>query len=327
MIQGLSIPMNGLALRDHRRIVDAAIQAGFTDLWSSEVNGSDAFTPLIAAAARHPHLRMGTAIVSAYTRSPALLAMSAASLAESVDGETFVGIGASSHVIVEQWNGVPFVAPYQRVRDVVTFVRRALTGESVEMACDSFTISGFRLARAPDRVPKVLVAALRPGMLRLAGRSCDGVILNWASHDDVRRMVPVVREAHPTETPEIVMRLFVIPSNDVEHVRAVAKRSIAAYLNVPAYAEFHRWLGRAELLSPMWDAWACGDRRRALEAIPDSLVDELFVHGTVDECRRRIDEYIDAGVTTPVLSFHVANEDPVDVLARFAPSGLGFSST
>ncbi len=85
-------------------------------------------------------------------------------------------------------------------------------------------------------------------------------------------------------------------------VRAAGKFAIAAYLNVPVYAEFHRWLGRGDVLQPMWDAWQGGDRKAALAAIPDSLVDELIVHGSPEQCRETIQRYFDNGVTTSSLA-------------------------
>jgi probable F420-dependent oxidoreductase len=297
---GLTVPLEHLSLAAQGGLLDDVAAAGYTDLWSSESAGADAFTPLVAAAATHPQFRLGTAIVPAYTRSPGLLAMSVASLADVARSEVLVGIGASSDVIVERWNGLEFRRPYQRVRDVTTFVRRALAGERVDMACESFHIKGFRLTRVPARAPKLLIAALRPGMLRLAGALSDGAILNWLSADDVRTVVPYVREAGGD--PEIVARLFVIPSEDVQAVRTAAKRAITTYLNVPVYAEFHRWLGRGDQLTPMWEAWQRGDRAAAVDAVPDSLVDELFLHGSPAQVRARIQEYVDAGVTTPVLS-------------------------
>lgn len=317
MNYGLSIPMDGVPLKDHHAIYDAAVEAGFSDLWSSEVNGSDAFSPLIAAAARHPHLRLGTAIVPAFTRAPGLLAMSIASLADSTAGTALAGIGTSSNVIVENWNGVPFEEPYQRVKDVMVFLRRALSGDKVDMDCDSFTVKGFRLGRVPEQPPKLLVAGLRPGMLRLAGKVSDGAILNWLSPEDTERVVSIVQDAHPTGDVEIVARLFVIPSTDVDEVRTIAKRQIAAYLNVPVYAKFHDWLGRGEMLQPMWDAWSSGDRPAALDAIPDDLVDELFIHGTPEQCQSRIDDYVRAGITTPALALNLLGRDPVEVISAF----------
>jgi probable F420-dependent oxidoreductase len=226
--------------------------------------------------------------------------MSIASLADVARNDVLVGVGTSSDVIIERWNGLEFRQPYKRVRDVVTFVRRALTGECVDMEAESFTIKGFRLTRVPARQPKLLIAALRPGMLRLAGAISDGTIVNWLSAEDVGKVVPYVREGN--ENPEVAARLFVLPSENREAVRAAAKRAITTYLNVPVYAEFHRWLGRADLLSPMWQAWQNGDRAAAVDAVPDSLVDELFIYGSSSDIRGRIQQYVDAGVTTPVLS-------------------------
>lgn len=321
MHYGLTIPFDGLSLAEHRELYDIALDAGYTDLWSSEVSSADAFTPLVTAAVTRPELRLGTAIVPAFTRSPALLAMSAASLADTARSEVLLGLGASSDVIVERWNGVPFQDPYGRVRDVVSFLRLALTGERVDFESPSFTIRGFRLTRVPQRQPRLLIAALRPGMLRLAGRLSDGTILNWLSPDDVRKVVPHVARAHPRQAPEVVARLFVIPTTDIDFVRTTAKRSIAAYLNVPVYAAFHEWLGRGPVLQPMWEAWRAGDRKAALEAIPDSLVDELFIHGTPDDCRRRIEQYVEAGVTTPMLSINVVEgtvADNIKALGRLS---------
>lgn len=318
MNYGLSVPLEGVPLKDHHAVYQAAVDAGFTDLWSSEVNASDAFSPLVAAGTLHPQLRLGTAIVPAYTRSPALLAMSIASLADSTTGQVLCGIGTSSNVIVENWNGIPFREPYKRVRDVMVFLRQALTGDKVDMDCESFTIKGFRLGRVPERPPKLLVAGLRPGMLKLAGRVSDGAILNWASPTDVKRIVDIVNDAHPTGEAEIVARLFVIPSTDIEEVRSIAKRRIAAYLNVPVYAEFHRWLGRSEMLQPMWDAWSAGDRKGALATIPDELVDELFIHGSPEQCQARIADYVEAGITSPALAIDLLDDDALDVIPRFA---------
>jgi probable F420-dependent oxidoreductase len=310
---GLSVPLDGRSLKDHAAVIDKAVMAGYTDVWSSEVNGSDAFTPLALTAQRYPGLRLGTAITPAYTRSPALLAMSAASLADATDSQVLLGVGSSSDVIVERWNGVPFVDPYGRVRDVVSFLDRAFTGEKVDMETPSFTIKGFRLGITPQTRPKVLVAGLRPGMLKLAGRKSDGAILNWLSPSDVKNVVPHVYEGRKTE-PEIVARLFVVCSKDVTKVRAHAKRAIAAYLNVDAYAKFHQWLGRGDELADMWAAWKAGDRKAALAAIPDSLVDELFIHGDAATCRARVQEYVDNGITTPMLAITNLDGDAADLI-------------
>lgn len=298
---GMTVPLPGHLHTHRERLIELA-DMGYTDIWSAESDGADAFTPLAMAAAWEPRLRLGTAIVPAYTRSPACFAQSVASMADAAPGRFAIGIGSSSNVIVEKWNGIPFVEPYKKVRDVVRFLKDALSGEKIAKSYDTFEVSGFRLGVRPEVQPQILVAALREGMLRLAGKESDGAIINWLSPGDVPQVVKVVSDAAGGREREIVARIFVCPSENSEVVRAAARFAIAAYLNVPVYAEFHRWLGRGEQLQGMWDAWKSGDRKAALAAIPDEVVDDIVVHGSVSRCRERIQEYFDNGVTTSSLA-------------------------
>jgi probable F420-dependent oxidoreductase len=310
----MTIPFDGVPLADHRAWYEELVDLGYTDLWSSEAGGTDAFTPLALAAAWTPTMRLGTAIMPAYTRGPALMAMSTAAMAEAAPGRFVLGVGTSSNVIVEGWNGIPFEKPYQRTRDVVRFLKQAMTGDKVDAKFETFTVKGFRLARKPDVAPPILVAALRPGMLRLAGREGDGAIINWLSADDVTRVVP---EVGPGK--EIVARIFVCPSTDTQAVRAAGRFAIAAYLNVPVYAAFHEWLGRGPVLKPMWDAWKAGDRKAATASIPDHLVDELIVHGSAEECRQHIGRYLANGVTTAALAILPFGIDLKQAIRDLAP--------
>jgi probable F420-dependent oxidoreductase len=316
---GMTVPLPG-HLSTQREKLNELADLGYTDAWSSEADGSDAFTPLALAAAWEPRLRLGTAIVPAFTRAPACLAQCAASLADAAPGRFAIGIGSSSNVIVERWNGVPFVEPYKKVRDVVRFLKDAFSGEKVAGKYDTFEVSGFKLGVRPPEPPKILVAALREGMLRLAGREADGAIINWLSADDVTKVASVVNAQGPDK--EMVCRIFVCPSENTEAVRTAGRFAIAAYLNVPVYAAFHQWLGRGPVLQPMWDAWKAGDRKAALAAIPDSLVDELIVHGSPEQCRAHIRRYFDNGVTTSSLAIMAFDPalDHWEAVRQLAPS-------
>jgi probable F420-dependent oxidoreductase len=236
-------------------------------------------------------------------------------MCSAAPGRFALGIGTSSNVIVENWNGIPFEEPYRRVRDTIRFLRTSLAGDKVTHEYDTIAVKGFRLGIRVDEVPPILVAALRPGMLRLAGREGDGAIINWLSADDVKTVVP-----HVGEDKEIVARIFVLPTDDEEVVRYIGKRAIAAYINVPVYAAFHAWLGRGETLQPMWDAWKAGDREAATAAIPDELVDALIVHGTPAQIREHLDRYIANGVTTPAPAFLAGPDDARRALREAAPS-------
>ncbi len=302
---GITIPFGGISLSDHREVFRELVDLGYSDVWSSEADGADGFTPLALAAAWAPELRLGVAIIPAYTRGPALLAQSVASLADAAPGRFVMGIGSSSNVIVERWNDIEFDEPYHRTRDAVRFLKTALTGEKVTEKYRTFEVKGFRLGIRPAQQPPILVAALREGMLRMAGKEADGAIINWLSANDVRTVAPIVHDAAAAAgkpAPEIAARIFVCPSEDADAVRAQSRFAIAAYLNVPVYAAFHEWVGRGDALRGMWDQWKAGDRKAALASIPDSVVDELIIHGSPESCREQIDAYLDAGVDTAAIA-------------------------
>jgi probable F420-dependent oxidoreductase len=293
---GATLPLPGHLHGQRDRLV-ALADAGYVDVWSLEADGPDAFSPLLLAAAWEPRLHLGTAIASVFTRGPAVLAQSAAALADAAPGRVTIGLGSSSDVIVQRWNGIPFEKPYTRVRDTLRFLRDALAGERIATSYDSFTVDGFRLSLRPEIIPPIVLAALRPRMLALAGSEADGAIVSWLSPRDVGTVAPLVGVGKL-----LAGRIVVCPSSDETEARALGRRAIAAYLNVPVYRAFHEWLGRGPLLQAMWEAWEAGDRTRALTAIPDEVVDDLVVHGDPDRIRRRLDEYFAAGITSSSLS-------------------------
>jgi probable F420-dependent oxidoreductase len=317
---GMTVPVAGETMAELPAVLDELAAAGYSDIWTSEVNATDAFAPLLLAAQRVPRLRLGTSIASVFSRSPALMAMSTLAVAELSDQPVYVGVGSSSQNMVEQWHGTAFVQPYQRVRDTVRFLRATFAGERVTFHGDTFEVDGFRLGRVPPHPPRILVAALREGMLRMAGRESDGVVLNWLSPDDTARVVPYVLDGNPAA--DVVARLFVVTAPDRETARGMARRMVTAYLNTGVYAEYQRWLGRGPALEAMWAAWQAGDRRGALAAVPDSVIDELFVIGTPAEIRSGVADYVRAGITIPVLAVLAPDRDSIRKLAvELGPNG------
>jgi probable F420-dependent oxidoreductase len=310
---GITIPFDGVTLAEHRAWYSRLADLGYTDVWSAEVDGSDGFTPLALAAAWEPRLELGVAVAPVFTRGPGLLAMTVAALAEAAPGRVSVGLGASSQPVVERWNGITYEHAYQRTRDTLRFVQRALAGEKIDGVFETFEVHGFKLARPVATPPRLLLGALRPSMLRLAGREADGAILNWLGANDVAQCRREVGDK------TIAARLFVVPTEDVETARFVARRMISSYLTVNAYAEFHRWLGRDEILAPMWAAWAEGDRKKANEVIPDAVVDELVIHGSYDACREHVERYVEAGVEVPVLAVVPMGVELADAVRGLAP--------
>src|SRR5205085_7362718 len=132
----------------------------------------------------------------------AVMAQTVAAMAEAAPGRFVFGIGTSSNVIVERWNGIPFEKPYQRTKEMVQFVRAAMEGGKVEGEWETFASKGFKLGRRPKTLPQIMVAALRPGMLRMAGRESDGAIINWLGAEDVKKVVPEVQAGHAAAAKE-----------------------------------------------------------------------------------------------------------------------------
>jgi probable F420-dependent oxidoreductase len=311
---GITVPFDGIPLPDQYELFRELVDLGYTDVWTAESTGMDAFTPLVLASTWAPELRLGTAIVPAFTRGPAALAQQVAGLCQAAPGRVALGIGTSSNVIVERWNGIPFEKPYQRVRDTLAFLRAAFAGTKVTEEYETFRVDGFRLGVALAEPPPLLVAALRPGMLRLAGRAGDGAIINWLSADDVAQVVP-----HVGPDREIVCRLFVLPTDDADAARAIGRRAIASYLTVPVYRAFHEWLGRGDQLARLWELWAAGDRQAAADSIPDEVVDDLLVWGPVERCREQIGRYVANGVTTTCPALFVSPDQLRPTLHALAP--------
>jgi probable F420-dependent oxidoreductase len=302
----LTIPFTGSSLRDLPPLVRRAEEAGYESLWSAESTDLDGFTPLVVAAEHTERVRLVTGIVSVYTRGPVLLAQTAAALADVSGGRFTLGLGASSNVIVERWNGIPFERPLAKVRETVDELRTLLAGERGR--------GGFKLSTPPEQPVPIVLAALRDRMLRLAADRADGVFANFLPLSGVQRVV----EELGAPDKELACRFFVVPGPE-EQALATAKRVFVAYATVPVYAEFFRWLGRGDDIAPVVEAWEGGDRARALELAPEELVREIFLLGPIEEQRARLAEFGEEGITTAVLAL-VAPTDAVEAtIDAFAP--------
>lgn len=295
---GLSLELAGLPLRQRAAVYEAAEAAGFSDGWPGEVSGPDAFTQVAIAAMATERMRVGTGVVSVFTRGPAILAQHAAALQELSEGRFWLGIGSSSNVIVERWNGIRFERPLTRVRETVEFLRAALAGERAGPG-------GFKLDQAPDPPPPIAIAALRGRMLRLAGALGDGAWVNFLPLEAVDKVLGEVAEGarqagrDPADV-EIFCRLFCL-QGEREQVLPLARWMFTSYATVPVYEQYFRWLGYGDEIDPMVQAWRAGDRRRAVELAPERLIDEIFLFGDADAQRARARAFQSRGIDTPVL--------------------------
>jgi probable F420-dependent oxidoreductase len=283
---GLTLPFAGVPLAQTEPLVRRAEAAGWDDLWTGDTNGPDGFTPLALAAAWTEGMRLGTGVVSVFTRGPAALAQSAAALADASGGRFVLGLGASSDVIVERWNGVPFSKPLTRVRETVATLRPVLAGERGP--------GGFKLETPPSHDVPIYVAALRDRMLRFGGEVADGTFANFLPLSAAEHVVATIR---PPAGHDVVCPFFCIPQ-PVEEGLGLGRFMFAGYATVPVYEAFFRALGWGAALDPMVEAWRAGDRKGAVALAPEELVREVFVFGQPEEMRERLGAFSAAGITT-----------------------------
>ena len=245
---GLTFPLDGVPLSAHRELLREAETLGYTDAWTMEVDGLDSFTPAALAATWTDEMRIGTAIANVFTRGPALLAQSAAAVAEVAGGRFCLGIGASSPAIVENWNGVPLQRPYTRMRETVAFLKSVFAGEKAQS--EYLGVRGFRIGRRFAEPPPIFIAALQERMLRLAGSEVDEVIINWLTADDVPKVVAVAKDAaraagRDADALEVVCRIMVLPTENEEVARFVQIADLNEVADEPERAH-----GEDALLAP-----------------------------------------------------------------------------
>jgi probable F420-dependent oxidoreductase len=304
---GLTIPFQGVPLNELPELVRRAEAAGYDSVWTEESVNFDGITPLVVAAQNSERLRLATGIINVFTRGPALLAQTAAALAEVSSGRFVLGLGTSSNVIVENWNGIPFARPVAKTRETVEYLRHVLSGGR--------GAGGFRLARPPAQPVPIVLAALRPAMLRLAAEVADGVFVNLLPLTNA----PQVLETFGSSDKEFVCRFFAV-SGPEDEALALAKRVFVAYATVPVYSEFFRWLGWSDAIDPVVDAWNSGERAHALEVVSEDLIRETFLIGSLEFQRKRLDAFAGAGIDTAVIVPLGSASELVAMIDAFAPA-------
>jgi probable F420-dependent oxidoreductase len=305
---GLTLPLPGISLVDHEEHVRRAEASGYTDLWTGETAGPDGFTPLALSAAWTERMRLGTGIVGVFQRGPALLAQEAAALASASDGRFVLGIGSSSDRIVEGWNGIPFERPLSKVRETLDFLDPALAGER--------TKTGFKLEMPPAEPVPVVLAALRGKMLELAVERAAGAFTNFLPLGGLPKVTAQLAEA--PEGFELLCRFFCLPG-EREAVEPLARFMFSSYITVPVYTNFYRWLGYGEQIEPMVEAWQAGDRQAAAAAAPWELIEDMFVFGTPEEMKGRLDAFVEGGITLPILTPIVTPDKLGETIEALAP--------
>jgi len=287
---------------------------GFDSIWVAEhYYFRDAFSTLAAIAAETSRIKLGTGVINPYTRNPALIAMSAATVNELSGGRMILGIGTSLPLWIEQQMKIPMGKPLVSMRESVQIIRKTLTGDSVSYEGNVFKVRNIKLGFGTEfrKIP-VYVAAVGPRMLQLGGELGDGVLLTAGnSISYVKQAVNNIKEGATRSGRDFskidVASLILSSVGDFfpEEEETAIKEAVATLLSRPGRAEL--MLGRdapdIDKARCMREAVMKGDLRTAVRYVTDEMIDAVAIVGPVEECLAKLKHYVSStGVTLPIVS-------------------------
>ncbi|AIF83875.1 flavin-dependent oxidoreductase, F420-dependent methylene-tetrahydromethanopterin reductase [Candidatus Nitrososphaera evergladensis SR1] len=276
-------------------------------VWVPESWGRESFSTLGAVAQTTKRVRLGTSIISIFSRTPATIAMGAATLDMVSSNRTIIGLGTSTEAIVENWHGVEFEKPASRMKEYVECIRLMASGERVNYSGEFFKVSNFKMLNAPPRkhVP-IFLAAVNRRMLALAAEKADGVLLYMRPLEELEKMVPELKERATASNFEVALSLIcAVSDKEPEKARARAAKTLAFYVAVGKYySKFLAENGYSDEVKHISEAYQKGGGDAAAEHVSPRMLEALTVCGTKDECRKALSRFSGSGVTLPILQFN-----------------------
>lgn len=309
--------------------VGAADRLGYDTVWVPEAYGWDAFTVLTQIACSTEHIRLATGIVNVFSRSPALIAQSAASLDLISGGRFVLGLGTSGHQVVEGWHGVKFERGIQRLRETIEIVRMVLRRERLVYRGEVFQLDmGLKLLNHPlrERIP-IYLATLTPAGVELAGELADGWLPVFFSprhfESSIRPQLERGAARAGRSLGELSICVFqpVIVSEDIDAARDAARAHLALYVGGMGsrqrnyYNQLFCRYGFEKEARRIQELYLARRREEAMAAIPVEMIDLVTIAGPVEVCRRRLAELEACGVGEVAMSLQVPGGDPLEVMA------------
>jgi F420-dependent oxidoreductase-like protein len=307
----------GLTAAEQLQVVQEADRLGYDSVWAAEAYGSDAATVLAWLAAGTERIKVGSAIFQMPARSPAMTAMTAATLDQISGGRFLLGLGTSGPQVAEGWHGQRFAKQLQRTREYVAVVRKALARERLEFEGETLTLplpdgpgKALKLTIAPeqDQIP-IFLAAIGPKNTALAGEIADGWLPFMFSPEhvaDVRSLLEegAARSGRALNGFQIVPSVSLMISDDIEAARDIMRPVLALYIGGMGSREKNFYnaavtrYGFGDAARTVQDLYLDGRKEEAGAALPDELIDMLTLAGPPSHIQERVAAYRDAGVAT-----------------------------
>jgi probable F420-dependent oxidoreductase len=289
------------AALDRARLAD---ELGYDSVYTTHIAGRDSLSVLTAYASVTERVRLGTGVVPIFSRTPASMAQTAATIDEFSGGRMVLGLGVSHRITVENWYDAKIEKPVTQMREYAGVVRAIFQGEAPPPGDFFNTHFQFMGYSARPELP-IYIAALSPNMLRLAGEIGDGVLL-WLCNPDYIRdvVVPSVREGRERAGKaldgfDIVPAVTVALTDDPDAARATMRQELVTYASLPFYRAMLEGSGFGDDLAAFDEGMQAGDVEKAKAGLSDRLLGTLAGIGSADEVRGAVARYRDAGATSP----------------------------
>jgi 5,10-methylenetetrahydromethanopterin reductase len=309
---GIGFRPEAFSVKDMVDCAKKAEQKGYESVWVAEhYLFRDAFSTLGAIASATSRIGLATGVVNPYTRHPALIAMSIASVDEFSGGRAILGIGTGALYWIEEQMSMKGEKPIFVMREALQIVRRLLSGENVTYEGRVFTLKNMKLGfKTSQASVPIYVAAVGPKMLQLAGEMADGVILTAGCSlkymSTVIENIKIGAEKAGRNLSEIGIVAFLIcsVSEDPSAARNATREQVAFLLTRPGRAEqmLEKEALDEEVLNRVKQEVQKGDLKRAGACLTEAMIDSVTVTGTRQECRKRIEDFRRAHVTLPVIN-------------------------
>ena len=314
---GLRLESGTLTPQEMLRLAKMAEEQNFDTVWVPE-GLTDSVAQLAAMAAVTKKIKLGTGILTIYSRTPTLIAMSAGSL-DAISSKRFVlGLGVGHKSQAENTHGVPLDQPLVRLNETVEIVRRLLKREAVTFQGRIFKVKDSRLGFQPVRASiPIYIAALGPKMIQLAGEIADGVLLNWASPAYLKQAMQNLqygadKAGRKMDEIDVACYLRTAVVDNVQQAMPSIRWQIARYAGMPFYRRYFEQMGFGKEAVAAAEAIVRKDGRGAAEAISEAMVNELAIVGSAAHCRRNIAALRTRGLDMPVVAPFKVGENPME---------------
>lgn len=309
---GLVTPYwNNITKSEFIEIAQLAEDLSYDSIWVPEMWGRDAFSILGLLAAHTKRIKLATGIIPIYSRSPAIIAQTIATLDEISDGRMMLGLGTSGPIVIENWHGVPYEKPLQRTREYVEIIRMILNSERVNYDGEIFNLKNFRLQFKPFRknLP-IFIAAMGSKNIQLTGELADGWIPFLVPPEQLHNGKKEL-EAGAGKAQRSLDQILVSPyipaavSEDIDLAQDVVKEYIAYYVGGMGtfYHQAMVRYGFKDEADKIVKAWSQGDKSGAIKSVSQEMLESLSICGNAESGQSKITQYIDRGADLPIILF------------------------